>query len=105
MPGRKSSFDKEGLLACARGELFGPGNAQLPAPPMLMIHGTRDALIPIEAARPFAERLGEVSSSAAIWVELEGAQHAFDIFPSHRTVRTIEYVERFLDAVHRGVIK
>jgi len=23
-------------LACARGELFGPGNAQLPLPPMLM---------------------------------------------------------------------
>ena len=23
-------------MACARGELFGPGNAQLPAPPMLM---------------------------------------------------------------------
>ena len=32
-----TSFDKEGLLACARGELFGPGNAQLPAPPMLMM--------------------------------------------------------------------
>jgi 3-hydroxyacyl-[acyl-carrier protein] dehydratase/trans-2-decenoyl-[acyl-carrier protein] isomerase len=25
-----------GLLACARGELFGPGNPQLPLPPMLM---------------------------------------------------------------------
>jgi 3-hydroxyacyl-[acyl-carrier protein] dehydratase/trans-2-decenoyl-[acyl-carrier protein] isomerase len=36
MPGRKNSFDKEGLLACARGELFGPGNPQLPLPPMLM---------------------------------------------------------------------
>jgi 3-hydroxyacyl-[acyl-carrier protein] dehydratase/trans-2-decenoyl-[acyl-carrier protein] isomerase len=36
MPGRKNSFDKDGLLACARGELFGPGNAQLPYPPMLM---------------------------------------------------------------------
>jgi 3-hydroxyacyl-[acyl-carrier protein] dehydratase/trans-2-decenoyl-[acyl-carrier protein] isomerase len=35
-PLRKSSFDLQGLLACARGELFGPGNAQLPAPPMLM---------------------------------------------------------------------
>ncbi len=32
-----SSFDKEGLLRCARGELFGPGNAQLPEPPMLMM--------------------------------------------------------------------
>ena len=31
-----SSFDHEALLASGRGELFGPGNAQLPAPPMLM---------------------------------------------------------------------
>lgn len=36
MPSRRSSFDYEDLLACARGELFGPGNAQLPLPPMLM---------------------------------------------------------------------
>ncbi|WP_137388327.1 3-hydroxyacyl-[acyl-carrier-protein] dehydratase FabA [Rhodoligotrophos defluvii] len=33
---RKSSYGYEELLACARGELFGPGNAQLPLPPMLM---------------------------------------------------------------------
>jgi 3-hydroxyacyl-[acyl-carrier protein] dehydratase/trans-2-decenoyl-[acyl-carrier protein] isomerase len=36
MLGRQSSFDLQGLLACARGELFGKGNAQLPLPPMLM---------------------------------------------------------------------
>ncbi len=33
---RKSSLNFEDLMACARGEMFGPGNAQLPAPPMLM---------------------------------------------------------------------
>jgi 3-hydroxyacyl-[acyl-carrier protein] dehydratase/trans-2-decenoyl-[acyl-carrier protein] isomerase len=33
---RRNSYDYEALLACARGELFGPGNAQLPLPPMLM---------------------------------------------------------------------
>lgn len=33
---RKSSYDYEDLLACARGEMFGPGNPQLPLPPMLM---------------------------------------------------------------------
>jgi 3-hydroxyacyl-[acyl-carrier protein] dehydratase / trans-2-decenoyl-[acyl-carrier protein] isomerase len=32
----KTSFSYEDLLACGRGELFGPGNAQLPLPPMLM---------------------------------------------------------------------
>ena len=35
-PSRQSSFDMAGLLACARGELFGAGNARLPLPPMLM---------------------------------------------------------------------
>ena len=32
-----TSFDKDGLLKCARGELFGAGNPQLPEPPMLMM--------------------------------------------------------------------
>lgn len=34
---RPSQYDLESILACGRGELFGPGNAQLPLPPMLMI--------------------------------------------------------------------
>jgi 3-hydroxyacyl-[acyl-carrier protein] dehydratase/trans-2-decenoyl-[acyl-carrier protein] isomerase len=33
---RPSSFDYNQLLACAHGEMFGPGNARLPMPPMLM---------------------------------------------------------------------
>jgi len=32
----RTSFGLEDLLACGRGEMFGDGNAQLPAPPMLM---------------------------------------------------------------------
>lgn len=34
---RKSSFTYDELIACGRGEMFGPANAQLPAPPMLMM--------------------------------------------------------------------
>ncbi|WP_163834505.1 3-hydroxyacyl-[acyl-carrier-protein] dehydratase FabA [Spartinivicinus ruber] len=34
---RKHAFTHEELLQCGRGELFGPGNAQLPTPNMLMI--------------------------------------------------------------------
>jgi len=33
---RASSFDFHSLIDCAKGKLFGPGNAQLPMPPMLM---------------------------------------------------------------------
>ena len=33
----QNSFSYEELLTCAHGKLFGPGNAQLPLPPMLML--------------------------------------------------------------------
>ena len=33
---KKHSFKYEELINCANGELFGPGNAKLPLPPMLM---------------------------------------------------------------------
>jgi len=41
----QSSYTRDELIACARGELFGPGNAQLPLPPMLMF----DRIIEINA--------------------------------------------------------
>jgi 3-hydroxyacyl-[acyl-carrier protein] dehydratase / trans-2-decenoyl-[acyl-carrier protein] isomerase len=33
---RKGSYSTEDLIECGHGRLFGPGNAQLPLPPMLM---------------------------------------------------------------------
>ena len=33
---KKSSFNYDELIDCANGKLFGPGNAKLPSPPMLM---------------------------------------------------------------------
>ena len=33
---KKSSYSYDELIGCANGELFGPGNAKLPSPPMLM---------------------------------------------------------------------
>ena len=33
---KKSSFSYNDLITCGHGKLFGPGNAQLPLPPMLM---------------------------------------------------------------------
>jgi len=37
MTDRPTSYGYEDLLKCSLGELFGPTNAQLPAPPMLMM--------------------------------------------------------------------
>jgi len=33
---KKNNFNFEELIDCANGKLFGPGNAKLPSPPMLM---------------------------------------------------------------------
>lgn len=37
MTDQQNSFTKKELLSCSTGELFGPGNSQLPAPNMLMM--------------------------------------------------------------------
>ena len=36
MADQRSSYTYDELIQCAKGDLFGPGNAQLPMPPMLM---------------------------------------------------------------------
>lgn len=66
------------------------------APPFLIVHGDRDTLAPVDDARLFAERLKAVSTSPVLYAEMRGAQHAFEVFPSVRSARVIEGVERFL---------
>ena len=35
---KKSAYNYDDLIKCGNGELFGPGNAKLPSPPMLMFN-------------------------------------------------------------------
>jgi len=70
------------------------------APPFLVVHGDHDTLAPVADARLFVERLRETSSSEVFYVELRGAQHAFDVFGSPRTRRMVQATERFLYSVH-----
>jgi acetyl esterase/lipase len=69
------------------------------APPFLVIHGDHDTLAPIEDARTFVERLRAVSRHPVLFAEMQGAQHAFEVFPSPRTAKVIEGVERFLSTL------
>ncbi len=69
------------------------------APPFFVIHGDKDTLAPVEDARTFVERLREVSDEPVLYAEMQGAQHAFEVFPSARTARVIEGVERFLSTL------
>jgi acetyl esterase/lipase len=69
---------------------------------MLVVHGSIDTLAPVEDAREFVRRSRQVSANPVLYAEMAGAQHAFEIFPSYRTARVIEGIERFLHSVHTG---
>jgi acetyl esterase/lipase len=69
------------------------------APPFLVIHGEDDSLVPVADAREFAKRLEAISQNEVLYVQLPGAQHAFDLAPSLRTARMVEGIERFLRTV------
>ena len=69
------------------------------APPFMIVHGTNDGLAPVEQARSFAAMLRAVSRQPVVYAELPRAQHAFDLFHSVRTRRTVEAIERFLAVV------
>ena len=74
------------------------------APPFLVVHGSRDTLCSVKDARRFVAALRAVSKAPVRYVEMAGAEHAFDVFASVRTVAAVEAVERFLDAQHRGYV-
>jgi acetyl esterase/lipase len=65
-------------------------------PAFFVIHGDKDTLAPVEDARVFVEALRTVSRQPVAYAEMQGAQHAFEIFPSLRAARVVEGVERFL---------
>ena len=70
------------------------------APPFFVIHGDKDVLAPVEDARTFVEALRSVSEQPVYYVELKGAQHAFETFTSVRANATVDAAARFLQAVY-----
>ena len=66
------------------------------APPFMVVHGDKDSLVPIELGRVFAADLSATSKSPVVYLEVPGAQHAFDIFASPRSEHTKLGVARFL---------
>ena len=63
---KKSSYNRDDLIRCGHGELFGPGNAQLPLPPMLMF----DRIVNIdESGGKFGkgEVVAELEVSPDLW--------------------------------------
>lgn len=69
------------------------------APPFLVFHGDRDSLAPVSAARAFVAALRRACRAPVAYVELPGAQHAFEIFPSLRSLAAVDGTRRFCQAI------
>jgi acetyl esterase/lipase len=69
-------------------------------PPMFLIHGDRDNLAPVDESRQFAAELRVKSAAPVVYAELPGAQHAFELFASIRSLHAIDGVARFCEYVH-----
>lgn len=72
--------------------------------PWLILQGDRDSLTPAPEAREFERRLRKHSQHAVGYAEFPGAQHAFDIYYSLRTVAAVELTARFLVTAHRAAV-
>jgi acetyl esterase/lipase len=68
------------------------------APPFLVIHGSHDSLVPPAEARVFVEALRRESTEDVQYLEVEGAQHAFDAVSSPRSRRVAAVASEFLES-------
>lgn len=72
------------------------------APPFFVIHGDCDSIVPVAQARAFVRELRAQSHAPVAYAELLGAQHAFDLVNSVRTLAVIDAAERFANTLHRS---
>jgi acetyl esterase/lipase len=70
------------------------------APPFLVVQGTHDTLVFVEEAREFVRALREKSRAPVHYLEMKGAQHAFEIFHSARSQYAVRAAATFLEAEH-----
>jgi acetyl esterase/lipase len=77
---------------------YGDLGPDRPPPPLLVIHGESDLLVPASRAREFVELMRAGSSHPAHYVELPGGHHDFDLYESIRANAVGNAVERFIAA-------
>jgi acetyl esterase/lipase len=69
------------------------------APPMFILHGTNDSLVPVEQARSFVAMMRAASRNEVVYAELPHTQHAFEVFASVRAMHAVRAVDRFLAVI------
>jgi acetyl esterase/lipase len=84
-----------GRTEAARPESSPQAHLHSSAPPVLLVHGDRDSVVPVESARKFARAWADVADQPCVYTELPGAQHSFDYFDSVRGRQTVDQIEAF----------
>ena len=69
------------------------------APAFLVLHGTKDTLVPVGVARAFVAAFRTSATAPIGYVELPGAQHAFDVLCSPRSTATTLGIAAYLEAL------
>jgi acetyl esterase/lipase len=82
----REAFDKASPFSRARED----------APPFLVVHGDCDSMVTVNEARRFVEELRARSRAPVAYAEIPGAQHAFTLLPSVRTVHVVRGAAAFL---------
>ncbi|MFO1292198.1 MAG: alpha/beta hydrolase [Rubrivivax sp.] len=95
MPGPRAEHDAlwQAMDPATQMRALAPGER----PPMLIVHGTHDELIPLAEARWFVGALRAASSADLLYVELPFAHHGFDVPNSLRADLTVEALQRYLE--------
>jgi acetyl esterase/lipase len=65
------------------------------APPLFVLHGDLDTVVPVEDARDFIQKARNHAKNPVLYAELPGAHHNFDLFHSIRSEAVIDGVEAF----------
>jgi acetyl esterase/lipase len=77
-------------------------HAHAGAPPMLLVHGTRDEVVPLGESRLFAARLRQAGARTVHLLEVPYAHHAFEVFPTPLHQRAVRVIVRFLASLEGG---
>ena len=72
------------------------------APPFMVVHGTHDSLAAVAEGRVFSRKLRDASRNPVVYLEMPGAEHAWEMVHSLRTEHTVDGVHRFLEWVRAG---
>jgi acetyl esterase/lipase len=75
------------------------------APPVLVLHGTHDSVIPLAEAEAFVAALRRVSAQAVVFARLHGAQHGWDLLNTPWTEHTVNAVHSFCEYEHMKYVQ